>query len=322
MTDNVVTNLQLQIDQLKTADHVFITNAIANDIGVPVGSSVEYTLKFLDDQNTALVEAIKNSSNFVKTADYTTPGTHRHTVNGTKAFALILGGGGGGSGGSDSGRNYWGGGGGGGGKIAFSGIISTTRGSSYNIVVGAGGIAGPAGAPGTSTGQNVKYGGTGGTSSAFGTTAEGGTGGGSNGNGGTGGAEGGSTSYMATQERATGKNGSSTSSQGYTLYVAGGGAGGHGCGSVSSPTYGDDGYPGGSYGGGRGGKGCSAISGTNTTVGEDGRAASGYGCGGGGGGGNGSYGSGDDYTYIRGGIGGPGKNGRVIIYEAGAFSIG
>lgn len=235
---------------------------------------------------------------------YTTPGTYSWVAPAgvTKVSVVVVGGGGGG--GSYCGT--WpasGLGGGGGGALAYTNNYSVTPGSSYTVVVGAGGGAATSGNPSrfmcglvTANGGNGAgaYPGANGGSVAFGTGGSGGNGGGSccyYGGGGGGGAGG----YSGNGGNGGGYGGSGTSS-------SGGGGGGGGAGSNQ--------YRGGGGGGGVGilGLGSSGSgSGQNTGGGAgsgggagfsstDCRGASGgqYGGGGGGSSGENSGGSGRD----------------------------
>ena len=191
------------------------------------------------------------------------------TLNFTELDSLIdvwLVGGGGGSGG----RDY--GGGGGGGYTQYGGSISPVLGTNYSIVVGAGGV-------GTSTANSS--GGKGGSSTAFGFTAEGGYGGQYNsgfygGNGGSGGGAGrttvgngrggsnGSNGYTDSETNTFAGTGQGKSTRDWGRYSgtlrSGGGGGGS---RLTSPNVGGDG------GGGDGGYGSASATGVAPTNGWD-----------------------------------------------------
>ena len=173
--------------------------------------------------------------------------------NGIDVFLV----GGGGGGGAANGNAYHGGSGGGGGYVSTQKNVSITAGTSYSIVIGAGGSA-----------ASASNGGSGGETKAFGYSASGGSGGrtGNVNAGGSGGSGGGGGSRYST-----GGTGGSNGSDGS---MAGGsderGAGGSGSG-ITTREFGDSSgrlYSGG--GGGGSGHGVSALSSGGTGGGGDG----------------------------------------------------
>jgi hypothetical protein len=170
--------------------------------------------------------------------------------------ALVIGGGGGGGGGGSATTNGRGGGGGAGGVVTVP--VSFSSGSSYSMVVGAGGLAGAK--PGAG-GSDTYFGGAGGVSYILGPNtniiyARGGGGGGSGNNSGT---------LTASNNGRSGSSGG-----GAATYV--------GAGTAGAADWYDQGFAGGggteaapSYGaGGGGGMGGLGVSGTSTAGGAGG----------------------------------------------------
>ena len=231
---------------------------------------------------------------------YQTPGTYSWTapVGVSNVCVVCVGGGGGG------GAAYWAGGGGGGGGLGWKNAVAVTPGSSYTVVVGAGGTA-AADQSGQKGGDSYfinastvcGYGGNGGYSPS--TTSNGahpgGTGGSYVGTGGGTGGQGG-TSYNDQAGGGAGAGGysgnggnGSTAQSGATAGAGGGGGGGSGAGgSGASPSGGGVGVYGqgsngaaGSTSGGQGGSGGGTGSG-ETSTGGSGNTGGIYGGGGGG----------------------------------------
>ena len=237
---------------------------------------------------------------------YTTPGTYSWTAPSGVTSVSVIAVGGGGAGGAA----YWSGGGGGGGGLGYKSNISVTPGSSYTVVVGAGGVAVTAAAGGIGgNGANSYFidtstvaglGGTGGQGTSTTTNAAyaGGAGGGyvgdSGGNGGTGGTSlndiaggGGGAGGYSGNGGAGGTNGAGTSGSG----GGGGGAGSGGSngsngaaasgGGVGIQGAGASGAGGASAQPGGGGSGGTAGS-ADSTTGGSGNTGGLYGGGGGG----------------------------------------
>lgn len=185
---------------------------------------------------------------------------------------FVVGGGGGGG----SGKEYFGGGGGGGGYVQMAQAVSVEVGTSYDITVGAGGVANK----------------DGGNTEAFNVTAIGGKKGhisddgsgdiADGGNGGSGGGQG------SVAERDDGKSGGSNGSKGYGTYGGKGGGSTTGEFGASSNTLyaGGGGGGGGTYhgtnsGSGGGGSGGGGAGGNTNTKAWSGTQNSGGGGGGG-----------------------------------------
>jgi alpha-tubulin suppressor-like RCC1 family protein len=176
----------------------------------------------------------------------TTPGTYSWTAPEGITSVSVLAVGGGGAGGAA----YWAGGGGGGGGLGFKSNISVTPGSSYTVVVGAGGIG--------ITGNEGGVGGDGGdtyfidTSTVLGGGGKGGAGssdtvnlayaggaggtfiGDSGGNGGTGGTSSGDTAGGGAGAGGYSGNGGNGGTAGAGSNGSGGGGGGGGSGGANS----------------------------------------------------------------------------------------
>lgn len=200
--------------------------------------------------------------------------------------SVVCVGGGGGGGSRINGGNSQFAGGGGGGALAWSNSITVVPGTIYNVQVGIGGLAGPAG-----TANFPGRGFDGGTSFFINATALYATGGVGATNGQTGGG-----------------------TPGGTLYV-GGGAGGNGAAGFNRGTSNTTGAGGGAGGySGKGGDGAYTAA-----IGYDGQA----GDGGGGGGGGSFFGSGDNtsgFNHAGGGGGGVGILGKGSSGAGGTYT--
>ena len=140
--------------------------------------SVKTSTASIASKQDTLMQKIQSGDLKRKVAIFTTPGTHYWTCpEGVTAVKLTMFGGGGGGGvvrsRSDGGtwRTY----GGNGGNYVFQKFVTVTQGTTYPLIVGAGGLGGSANM------SEPPYNGkasTGGTSSAFGQVCAGGVGGG------------------------------------------------------------------------------------------------------------------------------------------------
>lgn len=175
----------------------------------------------------------------------------------------------GGGGGTISNRNYAhvGGFAGGGGGYIQTGTATANAGTAYTITIGAGGA-------GKNDWRDDIYAGSGGTTSAFNTSAGGGAGGGGCDYPGAGTGKGGKGGYYINIQGSAGKSGEKCLGFGP---FGGGGGGGSGAGGMALV-----GGSGGAGGGGNGGRG--AMTAVNGGDGENGAANTGGGAGGAGGG--------------------------------------
>lgn len=197
LSDNVATNLQNQIDNLKT-DKVNVSDK-ASTVQAQAGTDdtkwmtpalvrafVEANLSDQISQNSQSITALKKALSTIpgaleKIYSQNTPGSYSISIpsDASLVYAFAIGGGGGGGGGSRGYASGSGGGGGGGGYPLFLGPIIPSSIKNKKVVVGSGGKGGLGGGVSTNTSYNGEAGASGGTSSVFGlATALGGGGGG------------------------------------------------------------------------------------------------------------------------------------------------
>lgn len=331
LTDNVVTNLQKQIDELKNKD-----------------TTLETSLKTLTSNFNSFSEGLSFNLVFEKT----TAGAGIFSSDKNQlGFAILIGGGGGGGGGAANnttnaeGTSALGGGGGGGGMALITPLIPLTKNMPY--VVGSGGkggekattkgnvegvVAGTNGERGGSTtfSEYIAFGGSYGLAGKYATSSYYG---GSNG-GGAGGRNDDETPILLPILSIPGINGGNGGVSGVDLVngldaeyspdtigqifpnlldIGGGGGGGGGARAASSTSNRLSGSAGkGIKGGGNGGAGRgSYVSGTlSASNGANGKT----GCGGGGGGAVVRYYTSTSTSAVNAGSGGNGGDGALYIY--------
>lgn len=333
LSDNVATNLQNQIDTLKTGkvnvsdkanteqaqagtdNTKWMTPALvsalynhrkATSSEVSAGTNNDKWVSplTLRQQLTPVIQGIASLSTLKLLAEYSTAGAYNAAslLNGMAfVYAVIVGGGEGGEGGGTGGASITAGAkGGDGGNIRIIGPLGVSKLTNKTVVVGAGGAGASSGGM-NNPNHNAA---PGGTSSAFGFTASGG------GNtpaageikGGSGGENDYSSGYFDVYT--TGESLPLIDFFGIKSLSPGGGAGG--------THHNAAGSAGGTSSVGNGGKGGNGT--TNQDDGSYGSPGSDGGCTAGGGGGGGGTITSNDYSTKRGGKGGNGGPGYVAIY--------